>query len=205
MKIAKKIGIGILVVILLFASNVAYWVLSDVQQECYLRVKKGGDLNLYEKCSMYSINMCICILGWPLSPEATIQQILCTVPIKDTVVLHNKYLFNHEKIQGLMKKYPNATKNNPTRIAWSPKYNEFKLWSAYTIKNCRIGLALNGMYLYKEDGEWVISYIKEFAFPKLPSPTIIGPFKFHESLIRYMQDIGWLYAPQLKWVLDVEE
>lgn len=38
--IAKKIGIGILVVILLFASNVAYWVLSDVQQDCYLRVKK---------------------------------------------------------------------------------------------------------------------------------------------------------------------
>ena len=205
MKTSKKILIGIFVVILLFASNVAYWVLSDVQQECYLRVKKGGDLNLYEKCSMYSINMCICILGWPLSPEATIQQILCTVPIKDTVVLHNKYLFNHEKIQGLMKKYPNATKNNPARIAWSPKYNEFKLWSAYTIKNCRIGLALNGMYLYKEDDEWVISYIKEFAFPKLPSPTIIGPFKFHESLIRYMQDIGWLYAPQFKWVLDVEE
>ena len=61
--IAKKIGIGILVVILLFASNVAYWVLSDIQQDCYLRVKKGGDLNLYEKCSMYSINICICTLG----------------------------------------------------------------------------------------------------------------------------------------------
>ena len=39
----------------------------------------------------------------------------------------------------------------------------------------------------------------------LPSPTIIGPFKFHESLIRYMQDIGWLYAPQFKWVLDIKE
>ena len=46
MKMGKKNGIGILVVILLFASNVAYWVLSDVQQECYLRVKKGGDLNI---------------------------------------------------------------------------------------------------------------------------------------------------------------
>ena len=44
--IAKKIGIGILVVILLFTSNVTYWVLSDIQQECYLRVKKGEDLNL---------------------------------------------------------------------------------------------------------------------------------------------------------------
>ena len=205
MKTSKKISIGILVIILLFASNVAYWVLSDVQQECYLRVKKGEDLNLYEKCSMYSINICICTLGWFASPEATIQQILCTVPTKDTVVLHSKYFARHDKIKGLMKKYPNATKNNPALIAWKADYNEFKLWSAYTFKNGRIALALNGMYLYKEDDEWVISYIKEFAFPKLPSPTIIGPFKFHESLIRYMQDIGWLYAPQFKWVLDVEE
>ena len=203
--IAKKIGIGILIVILLFASNVAYWVLSDIQQDCYLRVKKGGDLNLYEKCSMYSINICICTLGWFASPEATIQQILCTIPTKDTVVLHSKYFARHDKIKGLMKKYPNATKNNPALIAWKADYNEFKLWSAYTFKNGRIALALNGMYLYKEDGEWVISYIKEFAFPKLPSPTIIGPLKFHESLIRYMQDIGWMYAPQFKWVLDVGE
>ena len=182
-----------------------YWVTSDIQQECYLRVKKGEDLNLYEKCSIYSINLCICAFGWPLSPEATIQQILCTVPTKDTVVLHSRYFARHEKIKGLMKKYPNATKENPALIAWKADYNEFKLWSAYTFENGRIALALNGMYLYKEDGEWVISYIKKFAFPKLPEPTIIGPLKFHESLIRYMQDIGWMYAPDFKWVLEVEE
>ena len=113
MKTSKKISIGILVIILLFASNVAYWVLSDVQQECYLRVKKGEDLNLYEKCSMYSINICICTLGWFASPEATIQQILCTVPTKDTVVLHSKYFARHDKIKGLMKKYPNAKLQYP--------------------------------------------------------------------------------------------
>lgn len=201
----RKILIGFLVVILLVASNVVYWVTSDIQQECYLRVKKGEDLNLYEKCSIYSINLCICAFGWPLSPEATIQQVLCTVPTKDMVVLHSRYFARHEKIKGLMKKYPNATKENPALIAWKADYNEFKLWSAYTFENGRIALALNGMYLYKEDGEWVISYRKEFAFPKLPEPTIIGPLKFHESLIRYMQDIGWLYAPNFKWVLKVEE
>ena len=190
---------------MLIASNVVYWVTSDIQQECYLRVKKGGDLNLYEKCSIYSINLCICAFGWPLSPEATIQQILCTVPTNGTVVLHSRYFARHEKIKNLMKKYPNATKEKPALIAWKADYNEFKLWSAYTFENGRIALALNGMYLYKEDGEWVISYRKEYAFPKLPEPTIIGPLKFHESLIRYMQDIGWLYAPNFKWVLKVEE
>jgi hypothetical protein len=91
-------------------------------------VKKGGDLNLYEKCSMYSINICICTLGWFASPEATIQQILCTIPTKNTVVLHSKYFARHDKIKGLMKKYPNATKNNPALIAWKADYNEFKLY-----------------------------------------------------------------------------
>ena len=131
-------------------------MLSDIQQDCYLRVKKGGDLNLYEKCSMYSINICICILGWFASLEATIQQILCTIPTKDTVVLHSKYFARHDKIKGLMKKYPNATKNNPALIAWKADYNEFKLWSAYTFKNGRIALSMvciytkkmaNGLYL----------------------------------------------------------
>ena len=97
----RKILIGFLIVIVLIASNVVYWVTSDIQQECYLRVKKGGDLNLYEKCSIYSINLCICAFGWPLSPEATIQQILCTVPTNGTVVLRSRYFARHEKIKNL--------------------------------------------------------------------------------------------------------
>jgi hypothetical protein len=201
----KKILITLLVITGLFATNVLYWTLSDVQQECYLKIKNNKELNFYEKASIYSLNLCICVFGWPLSPEATIQQILCTVPTEDTIILHSDHFSNHEKIRGLIKKYPNATVHRPAKVAWSPDFNEFGLWSAYTFNNARIGLACNGMYLYKEDGKWVISYIQEFAFPKLPEPTIIGPFKFHESLIRYLQDNGWLYKPKFKWVLDVEE
>ena len=197
----KRIIIALIVLITLIAGNVVYWITSDIQQQCYTKIKRGEELNLYEKASIYSINLCICAFGWPLSPEATVQQILCTIPTKDTIVLNSRFFSEHEKVVSLIKKYPNATINNPTKIAWSPKYNEFGLWSAYTSGNCRIGLACNGMYLYKEDGDWVISYIQEFAFPKLPEPTIIGPFKFHESLIRYLQDIGWLYKPNFKWKL----
>ena len=200
----KKILIALLIVISAIAVNVVYWITSDIQQECYKKIKSGKDLNFYEKSSIYTMNLCICAFGWPLSPEATIQQILCTVPTKDTITLHSRFFSKHEKVQSLIKQYPNATVYNPTKIAWSPKYNEFGLWSAYTSGNCRIGLACNGMYLYKENGDWVISYIQEFAFPKLPEPTIIGPFKFHESLIRYLQDIGWLYKPHFKWVLNPE-
>ena len=204
-KTKKIILISVAVLITLIAVNVVYWITSDIQQQCYKKIKSGQELNLYEKSSIYSINLCICAFGWPLSPEATVQQILCTIPTKDNLTLPSRFFSRHEKIQGLMKKYPNATVAKPALIAWKPQHNDFGLWSAYTSGNFRAGLALNGMYLYKENGEWVISYIQEYAFPYLPEPTIIGPFKFHESLIRYLQDIGWLYKPHFKWVLDVEE
>ena len=202
----KKIKIFVVVtsaVLLLFASNVLYWTLSDIQQECYLKLKEHKELTLYEKASVYSINLCICVFGWPLSPEATIQQILCTVPTDGTLILHSDYFSNHEKVKALIQKYPNATVKNPARLTWGAEFNEFGLWSAYTFDNGRIALACNGLYLYKEDDKWVISNIQEFIYPKLPEPTIIGPFKFHESLIRYLQDKNWLYKPKFKWVLDI--
>ena len=199
----KKIIISLLFLIAVNAANVVYWTTGNIQQECYEKIKSGQDLNLYEKSSIYSINLCICTFGWFLSPEATIQQILCTVPTNDTIVMHSDFFSKHEKIQYLVKKYPNATINKPTLVSWSPAYNEFGLWSAYSSENCRIGLACNGMKLYKENDTWVISNIQEFAFPKLPEATIIGPLKFHESLIRYLQDIGWLYKPNFKWELSV--
>ena len=198
----KKFAITLIIVISLIAGNVLYWILSDIQQECYYKIRNNTELNFYEKSSIYSINLCICTFGWPLSPEATIQQILCTVPTKDTIIMHSDFFANHEKIKSLMARYPNATINNPIRVTWKADYNEFGLWSAYTSGNGRIALACNGMYLYKENENWVISNIQEFAFPYLPEPTIIGPFRFHESLIRYLQDIGWLYKPHFKWVLQ---
>jgi hypothetical protein len=189
----KKIIIALATFLVVFTANVLYWTLSDIQQDCFIRIKNGAELNLYEKFSIYSINLCICAFGWPFSPEATRQQIWCTFPTNDTIIAHSDYFSNHEKIKSLIKKHPNATVDNPTKIAWK----------AYTFQNARIALACNGMFLYKDNGEWVISNIKEFAFPVLPEPTIIGPFKFHESLIRYLQDIGWLYKPHFKWALGI--
>lgn len=59
--------------------------------------------------------ICACTLGWPLSPEATTQQILCTVPTNDTITLRSNYFFDHDKIKMIMTKYPNATIETPTR------------------------------------------------------------------------------------------
>ena len=203
MTIAKKILIFLLTTIILIAGNVVLWVTSDIQQRCYNKIENKIELNLYEKCSVYSLNLCICTFGWILSPEATRQQIWCTIPTKDTIVRHSKHFSNDEYIKSLIKKNPNATISNPTRIAWKASNNQFGLYSAYNRNNMRSALACNGVYLYKEDGYWVISNIKEYAFPNLSTPTIIGPFKFHEGLIRYLQDIGWLHKPHFKWILKV--
>lgn len=59
----KKILITLLVITSLFATNVLYWTLSDVQQECYLKIKNNKELNFYEKASIYSLNLCICAFG----------------------------------------------------------------------------------------------------------------------------------------------
>ena len=64
---AKKIWITFLLIIVLIASNVLYWVTSDIQQKCYLKIKQGNELNFYEKSSIYSINLCMCAFGWVVS------------------------------------------------------------------------------------------------------------------------------------------
>jgi hypothetical protein len=200
-KITLKTFAILLAVILV---NGTYWLLSDIQQKTYDK-SKTTELNLYEKCSVYSLHKGICTFGWFVSPESTRQQIWCTIPIDNTIVRRSEYFSNDKKIRSLVAKNPNATKNNPMYVAWKPGDNQFGLYSAYNRDNMRIALACNGLFLYKEEGHWVLSPKNElYVYPNLSKPTIIGPFKFHEGLIRYLQDIGWLHKPKIKWQLDIE-
>ena len=84
MTFKKQIIISFILAITIIAGNVIYWITSDIQQKCYDKIKNKTELNLYEKCSIYSLNLCICAFGWVLSPEATRQQVWCTVPTKRT-------------------------------------------------------------------------------------------------------------------------
>ena len=38
-------------------------------------------------------------------------------------------------------------------------------------------------------------------YPLIKDYTVIGPFKFHEGLFRYLQDIGWMYVPKIIWII----
>lgn len=59
----KKVIITLIVLITIIAANVVYWITSDIQQQCYTKIKRGEELNLYEKSSIYTINLCICAFG----------------------------------------------------------------------------------------------------------------------------------------------
>jgi hypothetical protein len=203
----KKIFICLLCLLGLIIGNGTYWVFSDVQQRCYQKVKKANyapnALNLYEKCSIYSMNLAICLFGFPISPEATKQQIYTLFPTNGIQEWYSTALFKNKKIQDLMKEYPKATSNNPVYIAWKAGYNDFGLYSPYNFENMRASLACNGCYLYKEKDKWIITPKEhKFIYPNLHFPTYIGPFKVHEGLIYYLQKTGWLFVPRYKWILD---
>lgn len=152
-----------------------YWITSDIQQECYNKVKNKIELNLYEKCSVYSLHLGICTFSWILSPEASLQQCLCTIHSDRIWELHSRYI--SRKFMNYEKKY---------------------IGTKYAFGNLRWSLALNGTYYH---GDYIAPKDYKFVYPDLKCPTYIGPFKFHEGLIRHLQDIGWLSVPRIKWMI----
>lgn len=201
-KIKRTILIVICSLALIIFVNGLYWAFSDIQQRCYTKVQKTGyskdALNMYEKCSMYTINLAICVFGYPFSREATTQQIYTLFPTSKVYEWHSRELFKNPKTQTLMARYPNANKNHPV-------YLNYGDYSIQNLSNVRCALAANGCYLYKEDGKWIIApedYL--FIYPNLRQVTYIGPFKVHEGLIYYLQKIGWLYIPRYKWIYPEE-
>ena len=127
--------------------NGVYWVFSDIQQRCYTKVQQANfskdALNAYEKCSIYTINLAMCIFGYPFSREATIQQIYTLSPTSKVYEWHSRGLFMDKKTHALMAHYPNASKSHPVYLNYGD----------YSIKNIgeiRCALAANGGKIKKE-------------------------------------------------------
>ena len=194
----RIILIAICTLALVIFANGTYWVLSDIQQRCYTKVQQANfskdALNTYEKCSIYTINLAMCVFGYPFSREATIQQIYTLFPTSKVYEWHSRGLFKNQKTKVLMASHPNASKSHPV-------YLNYGDYSIKNIGDIRCALAANGCYLYKEDGKWIITPKDNlFIYPNLRQVTYIGPFKVHEGLIYYLQKIGWLYVPRYKWI-----
>lgn len=200
----KKYSVITLVSLLLCVMiNGTYWLLSDIQMRCYDKVyKHKQDLNFYEKCSIYSLHLGICCFGWPLSPEATRQELYCTIP-SDGIMEWHSYAFNKSKTIEKFKKKPYTKKWLYWNVCdYHDGYVDADYLSISTYYDLRCALAVNGSYIYKEGDQWKITFKNnEFKYPHIPIYTKVGPFKFHESLFRYLQEIGWMHTPKIVWVL----
>ena len=166
----KKI---ILLIITLVFINGCYFVFVE-QHKTVQKLKNNQSLNLYEISSIYSIHVAICTVGWIFSPEATIQQILMTIPHKDTVVFKNK-------------KVSSEFREHPVSII---------CYSNYNLNNLRFSAAFNGAYKNNS------SVYGKMEFPNLLKPTYILNIPIYEGLIRHLQDLKILHSYNFKYIID---
>lgn len=89
MSVVKRLLLAFVIIVSVLVINGCYFVFLG-QKKAVEKLKQHKELNTCEIASVYSMHLAICTAGWIFSPEATIQQILMTVPHKDTVVFNNK-------------------------------------------------------------------------------------------------------------------
>lgn len=177
-------SLGIGCILILLTLNLLYWTTSDRQVQCVRKLERGRKLNLYEKCSIYQIHLGICTFGWFVSPEATKQQIYLMWE-------HGDIEWDNAYIKKAMKDYMSkkGSKKNYVGIPYSD------------IRRLRLSTALNGTRIYTNNkGEKVVG--AWFYFPKIKTDTVILGFRFNESLLSYLQDIGWLHAYRFAYKLE---
>ena len=174
-KIYKRIAIIVIALSILVISNLLIWVTSPtIQQNCLKRIDDGGQLNLYQKCSIYTMHIAIFSVGQLVSPEAATEEFYLSYP-------HGKKIFKTTMLRNL-------------------KLGRVGLY--YTPKNLRVACALNGWYVKEKtiDGH-PVKYVEAICrYDYIHDDTIILGFHFNEGLLTYMQDIGWLYPYEIEYL-----
>ena len=80
----KRFIILIVSLLALLFGNGFYYVFFG-QHKSMAKLESGSELNLYEKCSIYTMHVALWTLGWPLSPQAARECFMLHFPQKDTV------------------------------------------------------------------------------------------------------------------------
>ena len=173
MSVVKRLLLAFVIIVSVLVINGCYFVFLG-QKKAVEKLKQHKELNTYEIASVYSMHLAICIVGWIFSPEATIQQILMTVPHKDTVV------FNNKRVSSEFREHPSG----------------MICYSKYTLDNLRFSCAFNGAYKSSN------SVYGKMRYPYLLKPTYILGVPIYEGLIRYLQDKNILHAYDFKYIID---
>ena len=94
MKVKKLIKITFLTLLVLIAAvlvNTCIYVFAG-QFRSVEKLSKGQELSLYECCSIYATHLTMCVVGYPIAPEAARGCLKLHCTDRDTVYLCNQPL-----------------------------------------------------------------------------------------------------------------
>lgn len=204
-KVVKITLLSLLGLFVVVFANGCYYVFMGGQDRSMAKIRQGGRLNVYECCSVYTMQMAMWMFGWPFSPEAAKECFLLHFPHngKDTVrISASEKFFRSPKMQAAMESLADKPFGSSVHVAWSASRDY-----AWKSPERRPAIAVNACNVTKVrsesrrrertsmDGAYDISVTCRMIYPKYSRTEFdFGKFSvfIHEGLLRYLQDIGWL-------------
>lgn len=186
----KRFIILIVSLLALLFGNGFYYVFFG-QHKSMAKLEGGAELNLYEKCSIYTMHVALWTLGWPFSPQAARECFMLHFPQKDTVSIGMH--LSSPRIESAVASLKDRPIGSSVKVSWDG-YDAYSLASpehkaAIAVNPCRIVKEWQESFMYS------CSVYSSMQYP-LKSNTVItlGSIRIplQEGLFRYLQDKGWL-------------
>ena len=190
MKKKRKLLFALLTLMILLLVNGFYYVFHG-QDLSARKLSQGKELNLYEKCSIYSMHVALWTLGWPLSPQAARECLMLHFPQKDTVSM--KMALTSPRLEKAMHSLVDKPIGASVEVSWDGN-------KAYSLSNPehKVAIAVNPCRIEKrirEGNSCGFDIYSTMLYPKRSNTVItIGAIRIpiQEGLFRYLQEEGWL-------------
>lgn len=194
----KKIVKSILAILAIVMVNGCYYVFSG-QFRSVDKLRDGKDLSLYEKCSIYSMHLAICTVGWVFSPEATRSIVAMSFPCnRGKTIREETDFFLH---------FPAVEKTYRTQ--YSRKKIAFNGDISYSLFNPdhRLALAVNPGYLWRDEEN---VYLESPIHYPVCYDTHIGllpgvSITVNECLFSYLETKRWLHPYTIVYYSRINE
>ena len=186
----KRIIITVISLLAIVFGNGCYYVFRG-QQRSMAKLERGAGLNLYEKCSIYTMHVALWSLGWPLSPQAARECFMLHFPQKDTVFIDMH--LKSPRIESAVVSLKERPVGSSVRVVWngadayslaSPEHK-----AAIAVNPCRVVKEWQESYMY------TCGVYSSMQYPRSSNTVFtLGNIRIpvQEGLFRYLQDKGWL-------------
>ena len=186
----KKIIITILSMLALVVANGCYFVFCGPDRAMG-KLQRGAELNLYEKCSIYTMHIGLWTLGWPMSPQAARECLMLHFPQKDTVSINMR--LSSPRLDAAVSSLKDRPVGSSVTVSWdgtgayslaSPEHK-----AAIAVNSCRIVKEWQENHLYTCSVYCLIQYPR-YSRTVITLGSVRIPLQ--EGLFRYLQEKGWL-------------